>query len=168
MKTVKLFAALIIAFLSFPVGAGQGLPVYTATGTKPTQGGACSAKRVQIDEASGKLWCCVSSQWDACGSVATAATATALAADGANCSAGQAAQGVSTAGAAQGCSTVPTLLGYTPANKAGDTFTGTITGTKLNMTGHSHYTSNANYPFEQAWDQPTLEVYPPLNDYVGN
>lgn len=47
--------------------AAQGGPVYTSVPTHPAAGAACSGARVQIESTSGKRWCCISSQWAACG-----------------------------------------------------------------------------------------------------
>lgn len=56
-----------------------------------------------------------------------AGTATALAANGANCSAGQFAQGVSAAGAAEGCTALPTTITGTASQIAASGSTGAIT-----------------------------------------
>lgn len=57
---------LIIALAAGAALADQGPPVYTAIGSVPLVGGACSGPRVQIEANTGKRWCCVNSKWATC------------------------------------------------------------------------------------------------------
>lgn len=67
----RLWALVIVLGWAFSAFAVQGGPVYADVAPRTVAGSACSASastgRVRIDSANGKLWCCVASQWEACG-----------------------------------------------------------------------------------------------------
>lgn len=66
-----MLGSIFAAFMMFALAgyAVQGGPAYVSISPHPTEGAACKGDRVQIQNTDGKMWCCVSNLWTACGSV---------------------------------------------------------------------------------------------------
>ena len=66
----RFLVAALLTVAAFCALADQGPPVYTAIGTVPRVGQACTGPRVQVEATSGTQWCCVNSKWAGCDAAA--------------------------------------------------------------------------------------------------
>jgi hypothetical protein len=145
-STRSIVALALVLFAEIAL-ADQGAPVYTATGTKPTVGGACTGLRVQIDDGTGQIWNCVGGLWAKGGTVewnavqnkpgtftpaththlgaevtSAVATSTALAANPADCAAGQYATTIDAEGDLACAQVSYAQISGTPLNLAAEPF----------------------------------------------